>query len=121
MGSLLGSRLERTQMIESRHVSLSQFFKIFWPYHGSCGILVLPPGVIFLPPALQAHNLNHWTTRKVLSQFFFFFCPSFKKDFSLIACKWQHLNLVCLGNSYMKQLKSRLCSAFVGELNEIVI
>ena len=37
----------------------------FWPYHITCGILILQPGVKPRTPALKAWTLNHWATRAV--------------------------------------------------------
>ena len=31
----------------------------------ACGILVPQPGIKLMPPALEAHSLNLWTTREV--------------------------------------------------------
>ena len=38
---------------------------VFWLYHAAGGILVPQPGIEPVPPALEAQNLNHWTTRDV--------------------------------------------------------
>ena len=35
------------------------FFLAGGPYHAACGILVLPPGIEPVPPALEAQSLNH--------------------------------------------------------------
>ena len=37
--------------------------------HVACGILVPQPGMEPVPPAVEAHSLNHWTGREVLSWF----------------------------------------------------
>ena len=37
----------------------------FWPCCAAGGILVPQPGIEFVPPALGAWCLNHWTARKV--------------------------------------------------------
>ena len=36
-------------------------FSFFLPAHGN---VVSPPGIEPMPPALEAENLNHWTTRE---------------------------------------------------------
>ena len=38
---------------------------MFWSCQVTCGILVLPPGIEPIPPALEVQSLNHCTTRKV--------------------------------------------------------
>ena len=38
---------------------------MFWPCHAACGILVPRPGIKPTSSALEAQNLNHWTTREV--------------------------------------------------------
>ena len=40
-------------------------FIYFCPRCVACGILVSPPGIKPVPPALEVGNLNHWTTREV--------------------------------------------------------
>ena len=41
----------------------NRFF--FWLRRVACGILVPPPGLEPVPPAVEARNLNHWTLREV--------------------------------------------------------
>ena len=40
--------------------------RAFWPSCLACGILVPCPGMEPAAPAVEAQNLNHWTTREVL-------------------------------------------------------
>ena len=40
----------------------------FWLHHAACGILVPPPGIEPVPPAVEAWSLNHWTAREVPGQ-----------------------------------------------------
>ena len=52
----------------SREYGSSSFlgcFFFFWLRHGSCWILVPQPGIVLVPPPLEAWNLNHWTAREV--------------------------------------------------------
>ena len=44
---------------------------VFWLYHAAGGILVPQPGTEPVPPALEAQNLNPWTTRDVLQNYDF--------------------------------------------------
>ena len=37
----------------------------FLSYPASCGLLIPRPGIEPVPPAVEAQNLNHWTTREV--------------------------------------------------------
>ena len=41
------------------------FFFFFWLCPGACCILVPQPWVKPMPPALEAWDLKHWTTRKL--------------------------------------------------------
>ena len=41
------------------------FFFFFFAYHEACRILVLYPGMEPMTPAVEAHSLNHWTTREI--------------------------------------------------------
>ena len=41
------------------------FVYFFWLHHAAWEILVPPPGIKPVPPALEAQILNHWTTREV--------------------------------------------------------
>ena len=59
------------------------FFSFFWPYCSACEIIVLPPVVEPMPPAVEAWNPNHWTTRKFPQKLFYCFKDynwSFKKQ-----------------------------------------
>ena len=53
------------------HFLFKTFLKIifiylcFWPCCAVCRILGPQPGIKPTPPALEAWNLNHWTTREV--------------------------------------------------------
>ena len=40
-------------------------FWVFCPRLVAWGILVPPPGIEPIPPAMEAWSLNHWTTREV--------------------------------------------------------
>ena len=55
----------------------TDFFFFFGP-HQACRILALRPGIQPMPPAVEAWNLNHWTTREVpgtlIFLFLFVFC-----------------------------------------------
>ena len=48
-------------------MSLVRFFifLISWLHCVACGILVPPPGTEPAPPAVEAWNPNHWTTKEV--------------------------------------------------------
>ena len=50
-----------------------QFFFFFLTMPPACGILFPQPGIKTLAPALESQNLNHWTTREVPGNLFFFF------------------------------------------------
>ena len=41
------------------------FVIIFWPHRTACEILVPPPGIEPMSPAVEAQSLNHWTAREV--------------------------------------------------------
>ena len=41
------------------------FLFFFWLDHAACGILVLWPGILPVPPAVEAWSLNHWTAREI--------------------------------------------------------
>ena len=41
------------------------FVFCLWPHQAAHGILVLGPGIKFMPPAVDMQNLNHWTTSEV--------------------------------------------------------
>ena len=43
-------------------------FLFSWPHLSARGILVPQPGIKPVPPAVEAHSLNHWTTREVPEQ-----------------------------------------------------
>ena len=45
--------------------SVEEFFFFFFCQE-ACRILVPPPGLKPVPPAVEAQNLNHWTAREVL-------------------------------------------------------
>ena len=49
-------------MVRLEHFYL---FIIFWPRCAACRILVPRPGIEPVPPAVEAHNLNHWNAREV--------------------------------------------------------
>ena len=51
----------------SLQIFLFYFFFPFFSFSGqaACGILVPRSGIEPMPPALEAQNLNHWTTREV--------------------------------------------------------
>ena len=55
---------------------LSFFIKkknfFFWSCHMACGTLVSWSRIEPIPPALEAHSVNHWTSKKSLFLFFFF-------------------------------------------------
>lgn len=54
----------------------SFFFKILsWPCFVACKILIAGLGIKPVPPALRAWSLNHWTTGKSRSFFFFLDIP----------------------------------------------
>ena len=40
---------------------------MFWPCHGTCGILVPQPGIKPIPCAVEVQSPNHWTTREALT------------------------------------------------------
>ena len=44
----------------------------FWLCHAACGILVPRPGIEPVRPAVEAWNLNHWTSREVPKLIYFF-------------------------------------------------
>ena len=47
-------------------------FLSFWQQHGAAyGVLVLPPGIEPMSPAVEVWSLNPWTTREVLSLTFY--------------------------------------------------
>lgn len=48
-------------------------FFFFWPHPMACKILVPPSGIKFMPPAVEAWNLDHWTAKEFPANFFFFF------------------------------------------------
>ena len=41
------------------------FGGVFWPRCVACRILVPPPGMEPVPPAVEAQSPNHWTAREV--------------------------------------------------------
>ena len=45
-----------------------KFLILFWSCHVACGILVPQPGMKFMPPAVEAQSLNHWTVTEVQRQ-----------------------------------------------------
>ena len=47
--------------------SFSKNILFFWPYYMACGILVPQAGIKPMVHAVEAQNLNHWTTREVSS------------------------------------------------------
>ena len=58
----------RKRSIRADHmVRLEHFylFIIFWPCCVACRTLVPWPGIEPVPPAEEAHNLNHWNAREV--------------------------------------------------------
>ena len=65
------------------------FANTYCSCHAAFGVLVPPPGIEPLPPALKAQSLKHWTTRKVL-------LPTFLTLATLMSVK-QHLMItVCI-------------------------
>ena len=45
-------------------VTDSFFFFLFWSCGVACRILVPPPGIKPMPPAVEAWSSNHWTARE---------------------------------------------------------
>ena len=60
------------------------FFFLFWPCHGTCGVLVPQPGIQLVPTAVKAQSPNHWTTREVPESH----CSSVFRDLSLCPKPW---------------------------------
>ena len=57
-------------LLPSLHIFyISLNFRVFWPHHAACGILVAQPGIEPAPPALELRSLNHWGTREVPRSF----------------------------------------------------
>ena len=52
-------------LLYSFYILFIYFFKIFWPHHTACGILVPRPWIEPLCSALGVWSLNHWTAREV--------------------------------------------------------
>lgn len=44
---------------------LHVFIFIFLPSHAACGILAPQSVILHVPPVLEAHSVNVWTTREV--------------------------------------------------------
>ena len=42
----------------------TEFFSLFWPQCGACGILIPQPGIKPTPLAVKARSPNHWTIRE---------------------------------------------------------
>ena len=42
-----------------------KFSFFVWPHCTACRILVPPPGIKSVAPAVEAQSLNHWTTKEV--------------------------------------------------------
>ena len=43
-------------------------FLCLWPHHAAYEILVPQPGIKPMPPAVEIHSLNPWTTGKLSRQ-----------------------------------------------------
>ena len=43
---------------------INTYFILFWPFQAAFKILVPPPGIEPLPPAVKARSPNYWTTRE---------------------------------------------------------
>ena len=77
--SVFFCRMEMTSALAYNHLShcgcwamlvLGFFFFAFfcfcfWPHSMACRILVPQPGIEPTPPAVEAWNLNHWTTKEI--------------------------------------------------------
>ena len=53
------------EMCTSPKPKFSSFF-FFLSHHTAHGVLVPPPGIKPMAPALEAWSFNHWTAREVL-------------------------------------------------------
>jgi len=49
---------------------LKNYFFIFWSHHAAYVILVPQPRIELVPPAVEARNPNHRTTREVPTVYF---------------------------------------------------
>ena len=67
-------KYEKMYISESMKFGMFYFYSfiyIFWLRCAACGNLVPGPGIEPMPRALEAQNLNHWTTREVPGMFYF--------------------------------------------------
>ena len=73
------------------------FYFIFWPHHVPCGILVPLPGIKPSTPAVEAWNLNHWTSREVL-----LICFCLKIAFTSLQTLWNRQRLFLAQTHHVK-------------------
>ena len=52
--------------------NLGFFCFLFWLHCVACGILVPRPGIVPMPPAVEAQSPNHWTAREFPETQYFF-------------------------------------------------
>ena len=51
-------------IINFKNIFILLLLLLFWPWQGPCEILVPWPRIEPMPPAVEARNLNHWTSRE---------------------------------------------------------
>ena len=73
------------------------FYFIFWPHHVLCGILVPLPGIKPSTSAVEAWNLNHWTSREVL-----LICFCLKIAFTSLQTLWNRQRLFLAQTHHVK-------------------
>ena len=86
------------------------YFYYYYHYHlffgcsgWYAGILVPWPGIKFMPPAVEAWSLNHWTSREIPDSWFLFFYTT--TQLFLIICI--HMFNTCLEINELRGSKRR--------------
>ena len=69
------------------------FVYLFWLPLMACGILVSWPGIEPAPPAVEVWSLNHWTSREVQINYYFFKFNSFLSFFFFFSIKAKFLGI----------------------------
>ena len=85
----------------------------FWPYHPACGLLITPPGIESVLPAVEVQSLNDWTAREVLvPRLLITTCYIFLDSKITADGDWSHeiKRLLLLGRKAMTNLDSVLKS-----------